>query len=326
MHKRAIVHQFGVASEVVRLERHRPGPLAPDSVRIRMTSRSINPSDLITISGAYDSRTPLPFIPGFEGVGVVEAVGHEVRGLRTGARVVPIGAAGAWQDLKDCPGPWCLSVPSGVTDAQAAMSYVNPMTAWAMVHDVARVRPGMRIAVTAAGSAIGRMIIALVNQIGVAPIAFVRSERAAQNLAGLSADIVRYTDLDGSGSLDERRPASGTVDVMLDCVGGADALVLSRCLRPRGTFVHYGLLSGDPIPSGFWSARPDIDYVMFHLRNWVRAVPLDEVHRTYAKVASLMADGIIQTSVRAAYPLRQVTDALKDARLASASGKVLITE
>ena len=116
------------------------------------------------------------------------------------------------------------------------------------------------------------------------------------------------------------------VDVVFDCIGGDDALALSQLLRPHGKFVHYGLLSGAPIPPGFWSARPDIDYAMFHLRNWVRAVPLDEVHRTYAKVASLLADGTLQSAVRAAYPLQQVTGALTDAHTASASGKVLITD
>lgn len=319
MYTRAIVHAFGVAHEVVQLERSTPGPLAPDSVRVRMTSRAINPSDLITIAGVYDTRTPLPFIPGFEGVGVVDAVGPEVRRLKAGDRVVPIGAAGAWQDLKDCPGPWCLVVPDRVTDDQAAMSYVNPMTAWAMVHDLARLTPGMRIAVTAAGSAIGRMIITLANRIGVTPIAFVRSAQAAQNLAELSADIVRYPQGD------ELRSRQG-VDVVFDCVGGDAAVALSQLLRPRGRFVHYGLLSGAPIPARFWSDRPDIDYAMFHLRTWVRAVPLDRVHRTYAEVASLLADGVLQSPVRAAYPLARVTAALIDAQSASASGKVLIVD
>ena len=152
-------------------------------------------------------------------------------------------------------------------------------------------------------AAIGRMIVAMANRIGVTPIAFVRSEEAVRNLAHLSAEVVRYSDDEGVPPFDDRRPSSGQVDVVFDCVGGAGALALSRWLRPNGRFVHYGLFSGNSIPSGFWSARPDIDYAMFHLRNWVRAVHLEQVHRTYADVASLIADGIIRTPARAAYPL-----------------------
>ncbi|MBA2673885.1 zinc-dependent alcohol dehydrogenase family protein [Ramlibacter sp.] len=326
MYQRAIVHAFGQASEVVALEMHAPGPLPADHVRVRMTARSINPSDLITISGAYRSRTPLPFIPGFEGVGVVEELGSGVTTLRPGARVVPIGSAGAWQEVKDCPAAWCLEVPDGVADAQAAASYVNPMTAWAILHAVAKVRPGMRIAVTAAGSAIGQMLVVLANRAGLHPVALVRSEAAARNVAHLCAQVVRYAAHGGLQELGEEWPQEQAVDAIFDCVGGSDAVPLARLLRPGGMFVHYGLLSGQPIPQAFWAGRRDIDFTMFHLRAWVREVPLAEVHRTYAETASLIAQGAIGTRVRASYPLAAIRAALADASTTSAEGKVLIVD
>ena len=64
---RAIVRAFGPAAEVVAVESYEPGRPMPGQVRVRMTARSINPSDLVTISGAYASRTARPFVPGFEG-------------------------------------------------------------------------------------------------------------------------------------------------------------------------------------------------------------------------------------------------------------------
>lgn len=320
MYQRAIVRQFGEAAEVVELEPYVPQPLAADSVRLRMIARSINPSDLISISGAYRARTALPFVPGFEGIGVVEELGHAVGPFARGTRVIPIGSAGTWADTKDCPAAWCLAVPDGVSDEQAAAGYVNPMTAWAMLHEVAHVEPGMRIAVTAAGSAIGQMIIRLANEIGLVPIAFVRSARAAENVGRLSAEIVRYDE-----RLDQYAFASNRIDVIFDCVGGAGAISLAQSLRKGGMFVHYGLLSGQPIPPQFWSDRPDIRFSMFHLRNWIREVPLQQVHRTYARVASAIADGLIRTTVRRCYRLPDIKAALADARHASAEGKVLIT-
>ena len=324
MHQRAIIHEFGDAREVVKLESYRLAPLAADSVRIRMTARAINPSDLITISGAYRSRTQLPFLPGFEGVGVVEALGAQINGIARGARVIPIGSAGAWQDVKDSEAAWCLQVPDGIDDEQAAMSYVNPMTAWVMLHEVAKIRPGMRIAVTAAGSAIGQMIIKLANIAGLRPVALLRSESAARNIADLSADLIQYADSAESFNWNEAAKPVDKVDVIFDCVGGQGALPLVHLLRHNGMFIHYGLLSGQPIPSRLWSARPDIGFQMFHLRSWIREVQLEKVHSTYAQVCALIANGDIHSKVRRRYRLNDVSAALRDATRPLAEGKVLI--
>ncbi|KXH68787.1 hypothetical protein CSAL01_00055 [Colletotrichum salicis] len=73
---RAIVNSFGPAKDVVQLEDYKPSPPGPGRVRVRMLLASINPSDLVTISGAYPSRTSLPHVHGFEGVGVIESLGE----------------------------------------------------------------------------------------------------------------------------------------------------------------------------------------------------------------------------------------------------------
>ncbi|MBK6614263.1 zinc-dependent alcohol dehydrogenase family protein [Ottowia sp.] len=308
----------------MKLESHGLAPLAANSVRIRMTARAINPSDLITISGAYRSRTQLPFLPGFEGVGVVEELGAQVSGIAKGARVIPIGSAGAWQDVKDSEAAWCLQVPDGVDDEQAAMSYVNPMTAWGMLHEVAKVRPGMRIAVTAAGSAIGQMIVKLANIAGLRPIALLRSERAKRNLAGLSADLIQYAGSTESLHGSDVSAPVDKVDAIFDCVGGQGALPLTHLLRHNGMFIHYGLLSGQPIPSKLWSERPDIDFQMFHLRSWIREIPFEKVQATYAQVGALIANGEIRSNIRSRYRLNDVKAALRDASNPLAEGKVLI--
>ena len=78
-----------------------PEPDAPQrgEVIVRMLASAFNPSDAVTVSGAYASRTEFPLVPGFEGVGVVERIGPEVPSALLGRRVLPIGSAGAWQEL-----------------------------------------------------------------------------------------------------------------------------------------------------------------------------------------------------------------------------------
>jgi NADPH:quinone reductase-like Zn-dependent oxidoreductase len=320
---RAVVRDFGLGSDVIALERCAPPRLARGAVRVKMTMRSINPSDLLAISGVYRSRTALPFVPGFEGAGIVEEMSPGVTGLSKGMRVVPIGGAGAWQTWREAEADHCLVVPSDLTDEQAATSYVNPMTAWVMLHEIVGASPGMRIAVNAAGSAIGRMILDLANGLGATTIAFVRSKETASQIAAKASKTVTYeSDEQYAQAINEM--ASQPVDVMFDCIGGHDAVDVARIVRPCGRYIHYGLLSGIGIPSIFWKLRPDIRFSVFHLRNWISESPIERVHETFALAARHIVRRQIETRIRRKYRLEQVRDALIDAQNLSSAGRVLI--
>ncbi len=324
--RRAIVREFGRASGVVKLETVSLPPLDDDKVRIRLTARSINPSDLITISGAYPSRTSLPFVPGFEAAGIVEEIGAAVRNIKCGMRVLPVGTAGGWQDFKDTTPDWCLPLPDALSDEQAACSYVNPMTAWLMMTEVAGLKPGDRIAITAAGSAIGRMLVAIANAGGIRPFALVRSSEAEAGLSGLDA-IVIHGQLDRSAAamlMEHSGPQS--LHKVFDCVGGPEAQALATCLKPAGQFIHYGLLSGLPIPTQIWNDRPDMRFHLFHLRQWVHTAPRERLHAAYAEVTSLIASGRLTTAVRSRHGLADISAALADAETLSACGKVLLID
>lgn len=319
---RAVVRDFGEPNRVVELERYTPGELEQGHVRVRMTMSAINPSDLITISGAYRSRTPLPFLPGFEGVGVVTEVGTGASRVKPGQRVLPIGTAGCWQNSKDNAEDWCLAVPDRLSDESAATSYVNPMTAWVMLNEAYGIRPGMKIAVSAAGSAIGQMIIRLANIIGIVPIAFYRSETSGTRLSALKVERVQY---ENSRSLAEicTHWLGPKVDVIFDCIGGEDAVSLAKIVTPGGQFIHYGLLSGQPIPSASWP-RHELNLHLFHLRSWIRQVPIEYVQQIYDRVSALIVSGEICTLIRARYQLDDITTALEDALVPSPNGKVML--
>lgn len=323
MQYQAVVRKFGPAQDVVELERAALPPLRRDQVRVRLLARAINPSDIITISGAYSGRTTLPFIPGFEAFGVVEECGEEVHGLPPGARVLPVRSAGGWQEFKDTDPGWCLRVPDDLTDFEAATSYVNPMTAWLMLHAKIGLRPGMRIAINAAASSIGAILIGLANATGVEPVAIVRSEGSLERLRGRLEAVI----IDGEES--ESDLVSGLtgrhgLDAVLDCVGGARASVLADALKPGGHFVHYGLLSGQSIPASFWASHPDIAFSYCHLREWVHSEAMGDVQRAYAEIAAHIVSKIIATEVREVFPLENVRQALHSALPFRTGGKVLL--
>ncbi|MGL4964377.1 MAG: zinc-dependent alcohol dehydrogenase family protein [Inquilinus sp.] len=307
---RLVAHRFGPPAEVLSAEpglRPQPGPAG---AVVRMLASAINPSDLLTIRGAYPHRTPLPFVPGFEGVGVVEALGPGAAGLRLGQRVLPLGSAGGWQGWKGLPAEWCVPVPEDLTDDQAATAYVNPLTARLMLRALAPA-PGAAIGVNAAGSAIGRMLLRMLHAAGVRPLAILRAPAAlpaGEPAAAVVAEGAALPPLDGG----------------LDAVGGASGLALAAAIRPGGTLIHYGLLSGVPLPPDL-GRREGVTVRPFWLRSWVHSSSRAALLEAMAEVFGDIRSGLAATAVAARYPLTEAAAALAhDARPGRRSGKILL--
>ena len=318
-----MVRRFGPAAEVITLEDCPAPPPGPGQVRVRMRCAAINPSDLISISGAYRSRTSLPFVGGFEGLGVVEDLGAGVTGLRPGDRVLPLGSAGAWQQVKLTAADWCFAVPDALDDAQAATSYVNPMTAWLMLTEATRLTPDSRVAISAAGSVIGRMLVRLVNAQGLRPLVIVRRAASRDLLRGLSLEDVIVTD-GGADCTAWLRAGWGGLGptLALDAVGGATGQAMIDALSPGGTMLHYGLLSGRPLGQDR-PLRRDVRFALFALRTWVHGQPRARVAEALAATARLVADGTLASPVAQRFDLAAYRDALAAQDRPGRDGKIL---
>ncbi|TVY59864.1 Enoyl-[acyl-carrier-protein] reductase [Fusarium oxysporum f. sp. cubense] len=326
---RTIVQAFGPPDQVVVHEPYEPQVPGPRQVRIQILLASINPSDLVTISGAYRSRTPLPFVPGFEGVGVIESVGPGVSELLVGQRVLPLGSAGAWQDMKVTEERWCFPVPPDLTDHQAAMAYINPLTAWMMVQQYAPVTPAAAVVVNAATSAISQMIIRMLNRAGVRPIALVRRSDAQEQLMGqLGVSAVLCTSTLSDIGLQHRLlglTGGRGLAVAWDAVGGPEGDDLAHALYPGGTLVHYGLLSGTPLSLRLRDECPEARIILFRLRDWVHATEHHELQRALDEVFQLIRNGTAASRVAAVFPLSAIRQALECEATPGRQGKVLIS-
>lgn len=314
-----LVRQFGDPEQVIELvdaARVEPGP---GEVEIEISLAAINPSDLIPVTGAYRARTELPFAPGFEGVGIVSRVGVGVHHLKPGDRVVPLGASGLWQQFLVRPADWCFAVPDDVTDLQAAMSYVNPLTALRLVETL-RLHFGSldhrSVAVTAAGSAIGGMLMKLLALEGSAPSAILRSDKSRHRLGEGFPLVVT----DGSNL-----PAGMRLDAVLDAVGGTLAAeLIDRAIHPGGTFIQYGALSGVPVPQAAIAARPDVRFAFLWLRTWVHSAGRDALEAAFAKSFDGLRDGLFASPVAATYPLSRLGEALAHQSDPLRNGKILL--
>ena len=248
----------------------------PGQVLVRMLLSPVNPSDLNFVHGTYHSAleriiwnqrrpagdarvyydpahtSPCPLPPyalGGEGVGIVEACGPGLlAGRLRGKRVAIAGGPpnGTWQEFTLADAKRVVVVPPSVPDEQAAMFFVNPITACVLVREVLRVQRGEWVLLTAAGSALGRSVVRLGRRDGYRTICVVRSGANAGSLTALGADAVIETNRQELTAEVARLTGDRGVHHALDCVGGELAGNVVRCLGLGGRLVIYGTLGNSP--------------------------------------------------------------------------------
>lgn len=312
---RAVVRAFGDPRQVIGLEEAERAAPGPGEVEIRIRRAAINPSDLIPVTGAYRSRTALPFVPGFEGVGEIARLGTGVSGLAVGQRVLPIGASGLWQEYLVRPAEWCFAVPDDLSDDQVAMAYVNPLTAFRLIDAVEAhfgKAGGQRIGVTAGASAIGRMLLVLLAEAGFHPVALIRSAATAARLG---------ERFHGEIAVQPAAPLDG----VLDAVGGEPGNALFGQIRSGGAFIQYGALSGAQLDPTLVTARRDeVAFSFLWLRNWVHSAPRTAIEAVFAQSFAGIRAGVLGSDVDGVFALRDLPAALARQDDPARGGKLLI--
>ncbi len=325
--KAAVFDQFGDPSTVLQVREVPVPEPGPGQVRVRMIASPINPSDLLVVRGQYGRLPKLPATPGFEGVGVVEKSGGGILGWRVmGKRVAVLnGSGGNWQEQVVVPAKQAVPVPSAIPDEQVASFFVNPATVVVMIDKVLQVPRGDWLLQTAAGSALGRMVIRLGKHEGFRTINVVRRKEAVQELQSLGADQVISTDTE---SIEEQVRAitdGKGVRYAIDAVGGETGSALVRSLGHGGRMLVYGTLSDEPL-------RFDSRVLMvggksvagFWLSEWVRDQGPLTMLGLFRKIIKLMRAGVLVSEVGESFPLEKVAEAARRAAEPGRTGKVLL--
>jgi len=351
--KALVFDHYGKAEEVLSLrEVPMPEP-GPGQVLVKMLFSPVNPSDLTnTIEGTYrdavgkaiwnfgkpesayavdPGRARMlpepPLTPGLEGVGVVVKAGAGLypRYL-VGKRVSVVGARqGNWQEYNIAEAKLALPVKAGISDEQAAVSFVNPVTAYAMIHEVLRVERGALVLQSAGNSELGKMIIRLGKSAGFHTISLVRDGAQADGLRAIGADHV--IDLSRE-SLRERvhQITGGTgVKYALDPIAGSLASDMVQCLGLNGRMLVYGTLTGEPLHFSSRDLMTPLASVQgFFLTNWMATLSLPKKLGVIRKTAALVRSGELQSYIRQVYPLEEFRAAIEDVRQPGNRGKVLL--
>jgi len=320
--------RHGSPADVLQL-RELPKPVpARGEVLVRMIASPINPSDLLYIEGRYGLLpSSFPCVPGFEGVGVVEASGGGLLGLlRKGKRVAVLGTRGIWSEYAIASARQVVPVPPDIPDEQAAGFFVNPMTALALVDRVLKVPAGAWLLQSAANGALGKMIVRLGKKRGFRTINVVRREDQVDELKRLGADEVI---VESAGPIPDRvRGIIGSdgVGFALDPVGGTTGTQIVQSLGSGGRCILYGLLSGEPVsvdPRFLITGSKRVEG--FWLADWVKRQGVLTLLGLTRRIRGLLADGTFATETAATFPLNDFAKAIELARQPGRRGKVLLT-
>jgi len=205
------------------------------------------------------------------------------------------------------------------------MFVINPLSAYAMVHEMLAVRPDTWLLQSAAGSALAKMVVRMSKVTGFRTINLIRSEAHRPALEALGADVVINTE---SRDLrdDVARVTTGRgVDYAMDCVGGEVTAQMLQCLTLGGHMVVFGTLANTPI------TLPSRDMMMpasrlsgFFAGSWLALQPPASVPGILGKVGQLAANGVFDTPIDAIYPLTRVHDALAASQERGRLGKVML--
>jgi NADPH:quinone reductase-like Zn-dependent oxidoreductase len=294
----------------------------PGEVRIRVIASPVNPSDIMFVQNLYGIRPKLPSGAGFEGVGVVDALGEGVT-INIGQRVSFTGI-GAWGEYTLAHHKSLIPVPDAMPDEVAAQLFVNPFTAFAIVEE-AGVQPGEWLMLTACGSAFGKMVIQLCQQRGIKTIGTVRRDELNEELKKLGLTEVINTETDDMAARVKAITEGQGVRCVLDAVGGHTATEAMKCLGRGGTMLIYGLLSlQDPTLNPGLMIFRELTVRGFWLTDWMRRATPEARQRVATEVIGMLASGQIQLPIEATYGLDDIRRAVEHANAPGRRGKILV--
>jgi len=295
----------------------------PGEARVHVRAVGVNFIDVYQRRGWY--QRPLPYTPGSEGAGVVEAVGEGVTLVAPGDRVAWSGAPGSYAETLVAPAAALVKLPDGLDFELAAASMLQGMTAHYLVHDAFPLRKESTCIVHAAAGGVGLILCQMAKRIGARVIGTVSTEeKAALARAAGATEIVFYTREDFVAAA--RRITEGRgVDVIYDSVGLTTFLPGLDALRQRGTMVLYGQSSGQvaPIDPQVLSAKGSLFLTRPTLAHYT-ATRADLEARAGA-VLGAIGRGEIKIRVGARYPLEQAAEAHRALEGRGTTGKVLLT-
>lgn len=328
--KALVFEKFGDPAQVLQLrEVPLPEP-GTNEVRVRMLASPINPSDLLVVRGEYGHRPTLPATPGFEGVGIIDKVGRgllaRVRRLSPGRRVAVLNSQGGnWQEYVVLSARQAVPVADDLPDEQIASFFVNPASVLAMVRWILAVPHGSWLLQSAAGGALGRMLIRLGRNDGFRTINVIRRREQEAELRALGAEHVVCSAEESIVDRVHEITTGQGVPFALDAVGGATGSAIVQSLGVGGRMLIYGTLSEEPLSFSSRTLMVGRKRVEgFALSEWSQSQGVLTMLKLFRQIQQLLRAGVLTSELGAAYSLEDYQNAVQHANQPARAGKVLL--
>jgi NADPH:quinone reductase-like Zn-dependent oxidoreductase len=332
-YQRVVITRFG-GPEVLKMieETELPEP-KPGEVRVRVLVTSAAFTDVLIRKGAYpDVKEKPPFSPGYDMVGVVDKLGAGATRFQVGQRVADLTVIGAYSEYICLPESRLTSVPEGLDPAEAVSLVLSYVTAFQMLHRVAKVERGQRILVHGAGGAVGTAMLQLgklldLEMYGTAS----KSKLALVKLLGATP-----IDYRGEDFVEVIRHLTGNgVDSAFDPIGGDYFKRSFSALRRGGKLVAYGFYNsslgkGGSVPLDFmkiqlWNLWPNGRSAAFYSIGGLRHKQPGWFSEDLTTLFGLLAQNKIKPVIAARMPLAEASRAHELVEGAEVQGKIVLT-
>ncbi len=299
-----------------------PQPAAGE-VRLKVEAVGINFADVLATAGQYLTRTRVPYTPGMEFAGTVDALGEGVTGVMVGQRVASLGGRGGLAEYAVSPAAALIPVPESFTGAQAAAFPVSYFTAYFALKTLGHGAAGEWVLVQAAAGALGTASIQVAKQMGLNVVAMASTDEKLEIARQLGADVTLLQD-DPERVQKVRAAAGGQgVPLILEVVGGqrfqesldmaasqGRVIVIGNASREEANLRPASLMKRNLSVTGLWLTslmqQPDL------------------AREAATELSKLVASGKVVPQVGPTYALADSAQAFRDIMARKTTGKVII--
>jgi NADPH2:quinone reductase len=317
------IHEVG-GPEVLKWEKVTVGEPGPGEVRLRHAAVGLNFIDVYFRTGAYGAA--VPFTPGLEASGVVEALGKGVSDLKVGDRVAYAAPpVGAYSEERLMPADRLVKVPDGVSDEVAAAMMLKGMTAQYLLRRTYQVKAGDTILFHAAAGGVGLIACQWAKHLGATVIGTVGSEAKAELAAAHGCDHpIVYTRENFVERVKDITGGEG-VPVVYDSVGKDTFMGSLDCLKPLGSMVIFGQSSGPvpPLELGLLAAKGSLFLTRPTLMTYT--AKRDDLVATANELFQAVRAGAVKLEINQRFPLRQAADAHRALEARQTTGSTILT-
>jgi NADPH2:quinone reductase len=316
-----VVSELG-GPEVLRFQDVPDVSPGPGEARLRQTAIGVNFIDVYFRTGLYKAPA-LPFTPGQEGAGVVEAVGPGVTEVSVGDRVAYAGLPGSYAEVRLAPAARLVKLPAGIDDKSAAAMMLKGMTAEVLLLRCARVSRGDTILFHAAAGGVGSIACQWAKHLGLRVIGTAGgAEKVARAKALGCDDVIDYDREDIAARVKELTGGAG-VKVVFDGVGKRTFDASLASLANRGMVVLFGQASGVVPPiepaalarGSFSLTRPSF----FHFVG-----TRDELVMSATRLFEVVGAGAVKVGIGQTYALRDAATAHRDLEARKTTGSTVL--